>query len=178
MFLTILINAAALIVGAVLWNALDAALPFTIAACLAGASIVSKINQDFPRAQCVLTFLAGITASILVVCTKNYTTYFLILAAIGFAKSSWCFDDCSFDLPRFSDVPLFDHVGEWYYDNLVDQSSSDVLRAILVIIPCVLFYLFLGIIYYGANGEAGILAFIPAIYLLYKAIRSFFVEYN
>ncbi len=176
MFITILCCIALLIVGGVLSSWLEVSLPITIAACLAGASFVAKINQDSKRAQCVLTFLAGLTAAILVVCTKNFTTYFLILAAIGFAKASWSFDCTAFDLPRFSSISLFEHAGEWYYDNLVDRSSSDALRATVVIIPCVLFYLFLGGIYWGGNGEIGFLAFIPAIYLLYRAILSFCVD--
>lgn len=159
MVFLIIVGVLAVIAGIVIWTATSSPVAFVIGLCI----LILFIVGTNTRLYALTTVLGAIAIAIYYLAGGKFWVYILVIAIIGLMKGMKFFANREEMWEVWEEEETFD---ERFYKWVYNEDASDFILMLLCI-PCVIFYLLLGLPALGARW----LAFLPAIFLAYRFIR-------
>jgi len=154
----VFLGIVALIAGIAISVATSHIAAFVIGLCI----LILFIVGTNTRLYALTTVLGGVAIALYYVLGGKFWVYILVIGFIGLLKAMKFFGNREEMWEIWDEVTIDEKLYGW----VLDRDTSDFLLMMLCL-PCVIFYLLLGL----PAMEVKWLAFLPALFLLYRFVR-------
>ena len=155
----IFVSVVALIIGGVLTGILGATLPILIAIGFVVALIVWALSSDYPKFNAAFSLVACGVGAALLISNGNSVMWLVILALIGYLKTSRLWEGCAV----YDYVTIDEKIYEFF-----DDGATTFLQVTGTIL-CIAFWVVIG----SPALEFPAMVILPLGFLLYRTVRVF-----